>query len=155
MTEKRFKATDNTDNPFLCDWSVTDYADGGIVHHPMTSENMANVMCELLNELNDENEQLKSRISDYDKALKTLQDLTDRKLKENEQLKQQNRLLKGKLHRLRMEKGRMEEEIECLSEETVEQFKKDLQNGEFIELTARPQVRKHENDHIGWKGDVE
>lgn len=54
MTAKRFKVTDNTNNPFLCDWSVTDYADGGIVHHPMTSENMANVMCGLLNELHDE-----------------------------------------------------------------------------------------------------
>ena len=35
-----------------------------------------------------ENEQLKSRINDYDVALKTLQDLADKKLKENEQLKQ-------------------------------------------------------------------
>lgn len=42
---------------------------------------------DLLNELHEENEQLKSRCNDYDKALKTLQDLTDRKLKENEQLK--------------------------------------------------------------------
>ena len=83
----RFQVTDNTDNPFLCDWSVTDYADGGVVHHPMTSENMANVMCELLNELHEENQELQSRINDYDVALKTLQDLTERKLKENEQLK--------------------------------------------------------------------
>ena len=58
MTEKRFKVTDNTNNPFLCDWSVTDYADGGIVSHPMTSENMANVICDLLNELNDTNQEL-------------------------------------------------------------------------------------------------
>ncbi len=41
-----------------------------------------------------ENEQLKSRINDYDIALKTLQDLADKKLKENEQLKQQNKQLK-------------------------------------------------------------
>ncbi len=41
-----------------------------------------------------ENEQLKSRINDYDVALKTLQDLADKKLKENEQLKQQNKQLK-------------------------------------------------------------
>ena len=47
MNEKRFEVTDNTDNPFLCDWSVTDYGDSGIVHHPMTSENMVNVICDL------------------------------------------------------------------------------------------------------------
>lgn len=51
MTKKRFKVTDNTNNPYLSDWSVTDYADGGIVDHPMTSENMANVICDLLNDL--------------------------------------------------------------------------------------------------------
>ena len=62
MTEKRFKVTDNTDNPFLCDWSVTDYGDGGIVHHPMTSENMANVICDLLNELHEENQELKQEL---------------------------------------------------------------------------------------------
>ena len=59
---KRFQVTDNRDNPFLCDWNVTDYADGGIVHHPMTSENMANVMCDLLNELHEENEKLHDEI---------------------------------------------------------------------------------------------
>ena len=59
MTEKRFKVTDNTNNPYLSDWKVTDYADGGIVHHPMTSENMANVICDLLNELAEENKELK------------------------------------------------------------------------------------------------
>jgi hypothetical protein len=72
-TAKRFKVTDNTDNPFLCDWSVTDYADGGIVNHPMTSENMANVMCELLNELHE----------DYQDAITTLFKVKE----ENEQLK--------------------------------------------------------------------
>lgn len=58
MTQKRFKVTDNTNNPYLSDWNVTDYADGGIVHHPMTSENMANVICDLLNELHDTNREL-------------------------------------------------------------------------------------------------
>lgn len=43
--------------------------------------------------LEKENEQLKSRINDYDVALKTLQDLADKKLKENEQLKQQEKRL--------------------------------------------------------------
>ena len=75
--------------------------------------------------------------------------------KDIKELKQENRLLKGKLHRLLLKCGKQEEEIECLSEETIEKFKQDLQNGEFIELTARPNVRKHKNDHIGWKGDVE
>ena len=88
MTDKRFKVTDNTDNPFLCDWSVTDYADGGIVHHPMTSENMANVMCELLNELVEENEQLKTIIqqltNDNTKQKKKL----NTTMKENEYIKQ-------------------------------------------------------------------
>ena len=51
-------------------------------------------------ELKQENEQLKSRCNDYDKALKTLQDLTDRKLKENEQLKQRNDRQAKQLDRL-------------------------------------------------------
>jgi uncharacterized protein YlxW (UPF0749 family) len=46
-------------------------------------------MCDLANKLHEEKEQLQSRINDYDVALKTLQDLTERKLKENEQLKHQ------------------------------------------------------------------
>ena len=44
---------------------------------------------ECLNNLHEEKEQLQSRINDYDVALKTLQGLTDRKLKENEQLKKE------------------------------------------------------------------
>lgn len=44
---------------------------------------------ERIKELEKENEQLKSRINDYNVALKRLQDLADRKLKENEQLKKQ------------------------------------------------------------------
>ena len=119
MTEKRFKVTDNTNNPFLCDWSVTDYADGGIVHHPMTSENMANVMCELLNELHKENEQLK----------KELQNLRAKKTYETIELR------------------------EKVSDETIEKFKEDLKDGNFIELNVP--IRKHKNDHISWKGDGE
>ena len=50
-------------------------------------------LVDLMNELHEENEQLKqqlqSRINDYDVALKTLQDLTERKLKENEKLKKE------------------------------------------------------------------
>ena len=56
---KRFGVTDNTDNPYLCDWNVTDY-NGAIVHMPMTSENMANEICDLLNTLHDEKEFWKS-----------------------------------------------------------------------------------------------
>ena len=96
---KRFQVTDNTDNPFLCDWSVTDYADGGVVHHPMTSENMANVMCELLNELNDEKEICENEITrleliinklknaDYENYKKKIQELTE----ENKELQQKNK----------------------------------------------------------------
>ena len=82
---KRFQVTDNRDNPFLCDWNVTDYADGGIVHHPMTSENMANVMCELLNELHEENQKCKEYNAIlYSNTAKNEKEL----LKENEQLKE-------------------------------------------------------------------
>ena len=87
MTAKRFRVTDNTDNPFLCDWSVTDYADGGIVHHPMASENMANVMCELLNELNDECEFLEIENESLEDGAKKYAELYHKSLKENEQLK--------------------------------------------------------------------
>ena len=57
-------------------------------------EEMADKINELLNKLHEEKEQLKSRINDYNVALKTLQDLTERKLKENEQLKEENKELK-------------------------------------------------------------
>ena len=62
-----------------------------------------------------------------------LNDLND----ENVQLKSENLILKGKLHQLRLKCGKQEEEIECLSEETIEQFKQDLKDGKFIEYTAR------------------
>ena len=45
-------------------------------------------ICELLNTQHE-------RIEDYNVALKTLQDLTDKKTKENEQLKQEIQELKG------------------------------------------------------------
>ena len=91
----RFQVTDNTDNPFLCDWSVTDYADGGIVHHPMTSENMANVMCELLNELHEENEDLATKKEDAEYELLHLKEKYEELLEENEQLKCENELLRN------------------------------------------------------------
>ena len=85
---KRFQVTDNRDNPFLCDWSVTDYAGGGIVHHPMTSGNTANVMCELLNELHEENESLKeenkflrNKVATYKKGNALLKSTLDKEWK--------------------------------------------------------------------------
>ena len=72
------------------------------------------------------------------------------------ELKKENEQLKQELQNLRAKKTYETIELrEKLSDETIEKFKEDLQNGEFIELTARPQVRKHPNDHIRWKGDVE
>lgn len=50
-------------------------------------EEHMNVQYTKYSDLKKENENLKSRIKDYDIALKKLQDLTDKKLKENEQLK--------------------------------------------------------------------
>lgn len=73
------------------------------------SEHCADVIATAMNELSDENEQLKSK----------------------------NLILKGKLHQLRLKYGKQEEELECLSEETIEQFKQDLKDGKFIEYTAR------------------
>ena len=70
---------------------------------------------------------------DTDSILDLLNQLND----ENEQLKSKNLILKGKLHQLRLKCGKQEEEIECLSEETIEKFKQDLQDGNFIEFTAR------------------
>ena len=43
-----------------------------------------------ISKIQEENQTLQSRINDYDVALKTLQDLTERKLKENEELKKRN-----------------------------------------------------------------
>lgn len=80
-----------------------------------------------------------------DELLELLNKLSD----ENEQLKQE-------LQNLRAEKTYETITLrERVPNETIERFKQDLQNGEFIELTARPNVRKHKNDHIEWKGDME
>lgn len=108
MTANRFKVTDNTDNPFLCDWSVTDYADGGIVNHPMTSENMANVMCDLLNEQHETIQKLNQQLRIFSDGLKAeiretkevFEDYSEcldekKRLKEeNEQLRKENMELK-------------------------------------------------------------
>lgn len=45
-------------------------------------------ICNELNALVNENEELKDRIDNYNTAFKKLQDLTERKINENEQLKQ-------------------------------------------------------------------
>ena len=82
----------------------------------LTERGGVNALCNLINGLNDKSNRLE---------------------KENEQLKSKNLILKGKLHQLRLKCGKQEEEIECLSEETIEKFKQDLQDGNFIEFTAR------------------
>lgn len=64
-------------------------------------------------------------------------DLLNELHEENEQLKSKNLILKGKLHQLQLKCGKQEEKLECLSEETIEQFKQDLKDGKFIEYTAR------------------
>lgn len=84
MISKRFKVTDNRSNPYLNDWNVTDYADGGIVHHPMTSENMANVMCNLLNKLHEEKEQLEKETKELKQFKQLVFDLIDREINEME-----------------------------------------------------------------------
>ena len=148
MTEKRFKLSE-PNGAYLID------GDKPLFHLDDSDDKIV----ELLNSLNDENEQLKQKEMDF--LEKRYEELSYLKIKieglekDIKELKQENILLKGKLHRLRIEKGAIEEEIECLSEETIEKFKEDLQNGEFIELTARPNIKRHKNDHISWKGDVE
>ena len=148
MTEKRFKLSE-PNGAYLID------GDKPLFHLDDSDDKIV----ELLNSLNDENEQLKQKEMDF--LEKRYEEVSYLKIKieglekDIKELKQENILLKGKLHRLRIEKGAIEEEIECLSEETIEKFKEDLQNGEFIELTARPNIKRHKNDHISWKGDVE
>lgn len=92
---------------------------------------------DLLNELHEENKEIGNALDDMVTFKNKYRDKYKEVKKENEELKQSNLVLKGKLHRLRMEKGALEEEIECLSEETVEQFKQDLKNEKFIEYTVR------------------
>lgn len=100
MTKKRFKVTDGRDDIFSCDWSVTDYADGGIVHHPMTSENMANVMCNLLNELNDEKIQMEK---EFNGELHNWGILYDEAKNKVDELSKENNELKEKIAALQME----------------------------------------------------
>lgn len=95
MTKKRFKLKED------CDWwGITDntlpkteyeyredlsdeYLSCDYCWNDLTHQEVV----DLLNNLNDENEQLKNRIDDYNIAFKSLQDLTERKINENEQLK--------------------------------------------------------------------
>lgn len=70
-------------------------------------------------------------------TLEEADELLNNLYEENKQLKSENLILKGKLHQLRLKCGKQEEELECLSEETIEQFKQDLKDGKFIEYTAR------------------
>ena len=92
MTEKRFKAT-YEDGYCVCD-EETD-----LLYH-MDNEMITKEMSNLLNQLNNENEQLKHRINDYNIALKKLQDLTERKINENEQLKKENEGIQNKVIKL-------------------------------------------------------
>ena len=101
MIEKRFQVTDGRDDSFSCDWSVTDYADGGIIHHPMTSENMANVMCDLLNELNDENEHLEEHLDMVRKQRDSFKNKNKELMKLDENRKEYQRTLESKIRRLK------------------------------------------------------
>jgi SMC interacting uncharacterized protein involved in chromosome segregation len=102
---------------------------------------------EVVELLNEQHETIQSLISDSEKYRKLSMQFDNRNKelvsenalleKENEQLKSKNLILKGKLHQLRLKCGKQEEEIECLSEETIEKFKQDLKDGNFIEFTAR------------------
>lgn len=110
MISKRFKVTDNTNNPYLNDWSVTDYADGGIVSHPMTSENMANVMCNLLNELNDEKIQMEK---EFNGELHNWGILYDEAKNKVDELSTENNELKEKIAALQMELTELKHVPEC------------------------------------------
>ena len=87
MNEKRFEFRLCSDELYY--FYIIDNENGKEYRYLIDDE-----FLKLLNELHEEKEQLKSRINDYDVALKTLQDLTERKLKENEQLKEENNELK-------------------------------------------------------------
>ena len=92
MTEKRFEVKNDYYKGLILVDNLTDE----IIEEDIGTGSCYN-SCNKLNELAEENEQLKqqlqSRINDYDVALKTLQDLTERKLKENEQLKSEYKVL--------------------------------------------------------------
>lgn len=103
MTGKQLNVTETPIEELECDKKYV--FDTGIIFecgNGFRSEILGEDVVRLLNEqdeknielstkcsqLKKENEQLKSRCNNYDKALKALQDLTDKKIKENEQLKQ-------------------------------------------------------------------
>lgn len=82
MTEKRYFFHKHLRRDVIHDTLCHNWLSGEELEEHM------NVQYTKYSDLKKENENLKSRIEDYDVALKKLQDLTDKKLTENEQLKQ-------------------------------------------------------------------
>jgi flagellar motility protein MotE (MotC chaperone) len=88
MTEKRFTKYVHDSYNYTSIITIVD-------HETNKRSGSIDDFVDMLNNLHEENQQLQSRINDYNVALKTLQDLCERKLKENEQLKQENKELKS------------------------------------------------------------
>ncbi|MBQ2654053.1 MAG: hypothetical protein IJF83_10895 [Methanobrevibacter sp.] len=128
MTEKRFTiCVDSNDLKSLWDNERTE-------EEPLLwltrSDRIGGIddVCKLLNELHDKNEQLKYALNQ-----RTTQ--CDKYYEENEQLKQNCNDLETAFDICRQERGRQQEEIECLSEEN-EQLKQELFESEkdYLEI---------------------
>lgn len=117
-------------------------------------EEHMNVQYTKYSDLKKENENLKSRIKDYDVALKRLQDLTDKKLTENGQLAKEKERYK-RLSEIRREEINnriltIKEFIENCSDNKVKKILEDLFYSEVKEYDLSAQNRKllHENEQL-------
>ena len=91
MTEKRYKSIGaNLECPNGMEYMLIKRNDGFNVCQ-VCSKHTAKEIVDELNSLAEENEELKDRIDNYNTAFKKLQDLTERKINENEQLKIRNK----------------------------------------------------------------
>ena len=124
MTKKRFQII-HLGNPY--DFVVKDH-NTNKTYGTLQGDDKS--LMKLLNELHEEKEQLQSRCNDYNVALKTLQDLTERKLnEENEQLKfqlQNTSLERDEFHRGARENanlvGKLKKENKQLKETNQELY---------------------------------
>ena len=80
MTEKRFKVYKVIGS--FHEWSIEDTTDDKVVFGSIMHKYEADRLCEILNSLADENEQLKKELKELNKKYIAFSEATDKRLKE-------------------------------------------------------------------------